>query len=320
MTTVNGSPIRRSGSRRALASAALVLLAGLVATVCASRWIRADAMRQDTACFGSLARSRWDLVDERERAWLVACAGGALSLALALLMFVQGHGRARAEELADELAESRELLKAGSEERARLSRQLHDDTIQTLFEIGLMLGRTRKEAGNREVVEQRLNDVSDQLDRAIADLRHYVLADSHIGPHEPPPTLARALDELARRWKLTHTAEFQLQADPETGAGLPPHAVADILIGTGRWIYKFILNIFIISPELIKHFLGFPAELLKACGEIAFKVNFKENHIIHRFQEIFCGIRQGETFFGGKVEAGKNKAPDDIQGDENAYS
>ncbi len=230
MTTVNGNPIRRSGSRRALASAALVLLAGLVATVCASRWIRADAMRQDTARFGSLALSRWELVDERERAWLVACAGGALSLALSLLVFVQGHGRARAEELANELAESRELLKAGSEERARLSRQLHDDTIQTLFAIGLMLGRTRKEAGNREVVEQRLSDVSDQLDRAIADLRHYVLADSHIGAHEAPPTLARALEELARRWKLTHTAEFQLQADPETGAGLPPHAVADILM------------------------------------------------------------------------------------------
>lgn len=167
---------------------------------------------------------------ERGRAWMVVGAGTALSVALALLVLVQGLGRAHAEELASELAESRELLQAASEDRARLSRELHDDTIQSLYAIGLTLGRTRKEAGNRIVVNERLLEAGNQLDRAITSLRQYLLADAHTEPREAPRSLSEALHELVQRWQLTRTADFRLQADPKTGSDLGPLTVSEVLL------------------------------------------------------------------------------------------
>ncbi|MEK7678399.1 MAG: hypothetical protein AAB676_21420 [Verrucomicrobiota bacterium] len=106
----------------------------------------------------------------------------------------------------------------------------HDGTIQSLYAVGLTLGRTRKEARNRAVVEQRLGEVGEQLDQAITDLRQYLLAHSHTEPREAPRSLTQALEELVQRWKLTHPAAFRLQAEPEAGADFPAHAGAEILL------------------------------------------------------------------------------------------
>jgi signal transduction histidine kinase len=165
---------------------------------------------------------------ERGRTWLVVGGGLALSWAIACLAFLHVRARSNAEALALELAESRELLKIAAEDRARLSRELHDGTIQTLYATGLILGRLRKEPGDRDSVAAGLAQATAQLDSTVGDLRRYLVAH---GRSESGPTrsLQQALDELVRGWRASHTAEFRLQAEAAAGDGLPAHAVAELL-------------------------------------------------------------------------------------------
>jgi signal transduction histidine kinase len=150
----------------------------------------------------------------RRQAWLVAIAGSTLTGALTLLVFVQANGRRRAERLALDLDESRENLRIASQARSQLSRELHDGTIQSLYAIGLALRLGNRSGTLPQEVTRRLLDIGSQLDQVITDLRRYLVSSSQESASVKPQTLAAGLEELARRWKLTHPIDFQIMVDP----------------------------------------------------------------------------------------------------------
>ena len=184
-------------------------------------------------------RHRWKFVcyptplfyshSERGRSWLVAGMGSALSVALALLVYVQGRGRQNAELLAQELAESRDLLRSTSEDRARLSRELHDGSIQSLYAIGLSLRRSQSKPNNPELLARCVDQAADQLDRVIADLRGYLISRR---PTEDAPqqTFVRVLEDLTGIWRLSHETEFRIESNLEVDPNLSDATIAELLL------------------------------------------------------------------------------------------
>jgi signal transduction histidine kinase len=76
-----------------------------------------------------------------------------------------------AQERADlRVAVARATEEAAAAERARLARELHDETAQQLVAIGRRLDLLEMEAGD-EALRKRLGEVHDMVDQAIADVR-----------------------------------------------------------------------------------------------------------------------------------------------------
>lgn len=163
---------------------------------------------------------------QRGRAWLVAAAGSAISLAIAGLFLVQIRGRAAAEAWAQELSESRELLRRATAEREGLSRDLHDGTVQSLYAVGLGLSRCRKSlAGTAQGDQLEVGLV--ELDNVIAELRGYLAKlDPGISPAQ---SAAAALEQVLERLRRTTTANIRLKSTAGAGDRLPPAAVLDLL-------------------------------------------------------------------------------------------
>ena len=166
----------------------------------------------------------FDRQSQRGRAWLVAGAGSLLSMALAGLVFVQTRGRSRAESLAADLAESRELLRRAAAERERLSRDLHDGTVQSLYAVGLGLGRVRRGLGGSAEGE-RIGHALVELDEVVADLRRFLVElDPGVSPMQRPEA---ALGELVARMRRVSATELEFTVAPGFQAPLRPAVVLD---------------------------------------------------------------------------------------------
>ena len=168
----------------------------------------------------------FDRQSQRGRAGWVAGAGSLLSVALAGLVFVQARGRARAEALGAELAESRELLRRASAERERLSRDLHDGTVQSLYAVGLGLGSLRRGMGDSEN-GQRIDHALAELDEVVADLRRYLVQlDPGVSPVQRPEL---AVGQLVERLRRVSAIELTFTVVPDFRVQLAPAIVLDLL-------------------------------------------------------------------------------------------
>lgn len=168
----------------------------------------------------------FDRQSQRGRVGLVVGAGSLLSIALTGLVFVQARGRSRAESLAAELAESRELLRRAAAERERLSRDLHDGTVQSLYAVGLGLGRARRTLGESAEGE-RIEHALTELDEVVAELRRFLVQlDPGVSPVQRPEL---ALGELVTRLCRVSATELGFTTAPDFHAELPPPVVLDLL-------------------------------------------------------------------------------------------
>lgn len=149
----------------------------------------------------------FDEQDERLVAVLAAQAGAAIENA--------------------ELAERLRSL-AVADERDRISRELHDSVIQTLFSIGLGLESARTVIGtDPQRVDQRLDAAVDALDGAIRELRSSIY---HLRPsHGAVLGLGRGLVELAREHEVNGLLRPDLRIDAAIDGRVPPAVVPDVL-------------------------------------------------------------------------------------------
>lgn len=138
---------------------------------------------------------------------LAAQAGTAISNALL------------AERLADLAVQS---------ERDRISRDLHDSVIQSLFSIGMGLEAVRDRVeDDPDQVRARIDAAVDGLDAAIRELRNAIF---RLRPHDAAALgLTRGLAELAREFETHALVGADLEVQDGLDAAVPATAVADVL-------------------------------------------------------------------------------------------
>jgi signal transduction histidine kinase len=169
------------------------------------------------------------LFDQRStasRAWIVLWMGSGLSLAMSTVLWVQMRGRERATRLASALDESRQLLGRASELQSRISRDLHDGTVQSLFAIEMGLSRAARRLGGTEEARM-ISDAIREMDAMIGDLRGFLTElDPEISPTQPAVS---ALSVLADRLRKATSREVVLEAEEGADAGLGQVAVVNLL-------------------------------------------------------------------------------------------
>ncbi len=71
----------------------------------------------------------------RRLAWITVAAGAVLSVLASMLVGVALRARNRQERMTEQIWKARDALAAAQQERNKLSRDLHDGTIQSLYAI-----------------------------------------------------------------------------------------------------------------------------------------------------------------------------------------
>ncbi len=154
----------------------------------------------------------------RHRAWLVLGGGTVFTLLAGALVWVSVRARVRQERLTVDVLEARDALTVAQQERERLSHDLHDGTVQSLYAIQLGLGHTaQKLEGEPAQARRELSTVRAELDAVIAEIRRFITADENA---EIKADLAGVIEALVQRAKAGATAKVELHCDPNASSRL----------------------------------------------------------------------------------------------------
>lgn len=163
-------------------------------------------------CLEFASTPSFEAGSSRYRGWLMGGAGTGLTLLATLLVGVSLHARNRQEAMTEQIREARDALAAAQQERNKISRDLHDGTIQSLYAIQLGLGRTvEKLAAEPANARRELSGVRNELDAVIAEIRQFITAQS--GAHKPVD-FGAVLHALVQRARAGTTAQIELQCEP----------------------------------------------------------------------------------------------------------
>ncbi|MEY3545845.1 MAG: Histidine kinase, partial [Verrucomicrobiota bacterium] len=141
---------------------------------------------------------QFDRNSTRYRAWVALAGGVLLSSVMAGAMAVQLRARLRQEVVSQQLRSTLNELEATRRERERLSLDLHDGTIQSLYALQLGLSRAADQAmESSPLLGARLADYRRNLTGIIGQLRGYILR--HEADDSPKSDLAGLLIALVER-------------------------------------------------------------------------------------------------------------------------
>ena len=142
--------------------------------------------------------------------WITATGGAIATVLTAGLLAVQIRARLHQETVAVELQSALDRLTAAREERERLSHDLHDGAIQSLYALQLGLSRAGEQAGIAlPALGDRLNEYRRNLTAVIGELRGFILR--HETEEGRGGDLASVLEALIER--LRGATEIVLRAD-----------------------------------------------------------------------------------------------------------
>lgn len=118
---------------------------------------------------------------------------------------------------------------AVQDERNRISRELHDGVIQSLFSIGLALESALPYVDSQpEKVTERLELAVDGLDDVIRELRASIF---RLAPHQwNDLPLTRGIAELAREYEVNALVRPTLVAPPGIDNIVPPEWTPELLL------------------------------------------------------------------------------------------
>lgn len=117
---------------------------------------------------------------------------------------------------------------AVQDERDRISRELHDGVIQTLFSLGMGLDAARElVAVDPARADARIDEAVEAIDGAIRELRNFIF---QLRPeHAASMGFARGLTELAREYEVNALVRPRLDIPSDVDARLPGRLVPDLL-------------------------------------------------------------------------------------------
>jgi signal transduction histidine kinase len=157
--------------------------------------------------------------------YLTEKAGGFTDRDEQLILVLSAQAGAAVE---NALLSSRLQSLAVQDERERISRELHDGVIQSLFSIGMSLESARGMLrSNPDKVDERLDAAVDGLDGAIRELRNYIF---RLRPHEAAALgLSEGLAELAREYEVNALIRPILKVQSALDRRVPAGIVPDVL-------------------------------------------------------------------------------------------
>jgi signal transduction histidine kinase len=165
----------------------------------------------------------FDAQSTRYRAWW---AGGWGLLTTGLVCWVlalQVRARLRETDRAVAIEGARDALVAAQAQQVRLSHDLHDGVIQSLYAVQLGLTQTASDVqAVAPEVGRRLHDSRAHLDAIIGELRQFI---ADLGAPERPgaqPGLAAVLDAIVSRLRPASAAAIELACDEPTARQFDP--------------------------------------------------------------------------------------------------
>lgn len=164
----------------------------------------------------------------RYRAWWAWGAGSLISVVLAGWVWNQARFRIRSQEHAVALQNTNDRLLAVLKDRERLSRDLHDNTLQNLYAIGLDLQYCCELAvqSNPEAADHLRRD-TEHLDSVIFELRQVLLT---LQPEVlRGGSLVPVLKSLAGRITAIKGCEVVIQADHSLAESIPPKTALQLV-------------------------------------------------------------------------------------------
>jgi signal transduction histidine kinase len=162
----------------------------------------------------------------RYRPWTAIVVGTILSVLVAALLFVQIHSRVRHETIAADLRSACEDLQQAQNERDRISRDLHDGAIQSLYGLQLSLGhydrlRSRDAEGAGKLFERCRKAV----DALIAELRTFIVQQGPTQEEaEMSPNPAVTLRKLVQRLQNSSSIPIELVVAASPAVTVPQAA------------------------------------------------------------------------------------------------
>ncbi len=149
---------------------------------------------------------------------IAMAAGLAVTLLATALVAVAARARRRQEDLTDQISEARDALAAAQRERNKISRDLHDGTIQSLYAIQLGLGHTvERLAADPSRAGSGLSAVRRELDTVIAEIRQFITAEAEA---EPAAGLSAVLGALRERMPSGTATRIDVRCDPKADGRL----------------------------------------------------------------------------------------------------
>jgi signal transduction histidine kinase len=164
---------------------------------------------------------------QRRLSAYTSVAGAGFTLLSAALLFVQVRGRERQAGIAADLREANLRLTQAERDRARLSRDLHDGTVQSLYAVGLHLQHARNHLADadREGLDG-VDEGSRLVQETIVELRGFLLALKEEDLNQR--TFRQLLDGLVQRLRRTTRVEYDSAACDESNS-LPPRSVVHLI-------------------------------------------------------------------------------------------
>jgi len=147
----------------------------------------------------------------RYMARLTFFAGAAVTLLATALVGVGLRAQNRQRLLTEQIRDARDALVAAEQQRQRLSHDLHDNTVQTLYAIQLGLGHTSQKLDSEPAHARReLSTVRAELDGVIAGIRRFITAEERT---EIAADLSVVLHTLVARAQVGTKAKLELHCD-----------------------------------------------------------------------------------------------------------
>ena len=164
----------------------------------------------------------------RSRVWWFAAAGLLLTLAGTALVAFQIRSRLREEAVSAELRVSRDHLQASLDERDRVSRDLHDGTLQSVYALGLALQSCRRWIQTEpEKATARVSGMLKELDDLAGEVRRMLVMQPRPPGHEG--YFANALRDMVQAAQTTEAAIIDLTMDEAVAAQLTGPAGMELL-------------------------------------------------------------------------------------------
>ncbi|MBN8249806.1 MAG: sensor histidine kinase [Verrucomicrobia bacterium] len=144
------------------------------------------------------------------------------------LVWTQGRSRREQAAVTSELRLAHGRLAEVIRERERLSRDLHDGTIQSVYAVGFELQRVRSLVErNPPAAQAEITRILATLNEVVAELREFILQEETGG--KSVQTLDTVLNALVGRLRRTTQAEISLELAPDASRLIPPEQVVELL-------------------------------------------------------------------------------------------